>query len=112
MQKLRTLFVAAVPIIIGTWSSVSVQATTQADCCYGKRGNINGSPMDSPDLSDLSLLISYLTTAAPNRPNLPCFLEADVNADGRIDVSDLSCFIGAVLHVYTGATCPADCPIE
>ena len=112
MQKLRMLFVAAVLIIIGTWSSVSVQATPQEDCCYGKRGNINGSPMDSPDLADLSLLISYLTVPVLDRPILPCFLEADVNADGRIDVSDLSCFIGAVLHVYTGVTCPADCPIE
>ncbi len=112
MQKLRMLFVAVVLIIIGTWSSASVQAIPQEDCCYGLRGNVNGSQMDSPDLSDLALLISYLTVPAPNRPTLPCFLEADVNADGRVDISDLSCFIGAVLHIYTGATCPAACPTE
>lgn len=99
-------------LVAGALAGASAQAGTVEDCCYGQRGNINGSPSQTPDLSDLSLLISYLTAAPSDRPTLPCMLEADVNADGRVDMTDLSCFIGSVLQIYPGFTCMADCPIE
>lgn len=65
-------------------------------CCVGTRGNVNNSISQTPDLSDLSLLISYLTVTP--RPLLPCPEEANVNASNSgappfVDLSDLSLLI-------------------
>lgn len=60
-------------------------------CCIGTRGNVNASVMETPDLSDLALLIAYLVQNP--RPTLPNFREADVTADCLIDLSDLSLLI-------------------
>jgi hypothetical protein len=60
-------------------------------CCIGTRGNVNASPNETPDLSDLSLLIAHLIQNP--RPALPNFREADVSADCAIDLSDLSILI-------------------
>jgi hypothetical protein len=49
------------------------------------------SASETPDLSDLSLLISYLTQTP--RPVLTCEAEANINANGSIDLSDLSLLI-------------------
>ncbi len=63
-----------------------------ACCCEGTTGNTNGSIAETPDLSDLSLLISYLTQSP--RPSLPCLAEANVNNSGTSpDLSDLSLMI-------------------
>ncbi len=62
-----------------------------ACCCVAITGNVNGSLADTPDLSDLSLLISYLTQTP--RPILPCPAEANINAGGGTDLSDLSILI-------------------
>ncbi len=76
-------------------------------CCVGTRGNVNKSVAESPDLSDLSLLISYLTVLP--RPPIPCAGEANVNAAGGIDLSDLSLLISylTVLPRPTLPNCPA-----
>ncbi len=66
-------------------------------CCIGTTGNVNKSPSETPDLSDLSLLISYLTVVP--RPALPCVGEANVNAVGAIDLSDLSLLIAYLTTV-------------
>jgi hypothetical protein len=83
---------------------VNVANPTQADansdgvgdacCCIGTAGNVNGDPSENPDLSDLSLLISYLTVSP--RPVLPCPAEANVNGSVETapDLSDLSLLIG------------------
>lgn len=63
----------------------------ETSCCIGETGNVNKSISETPDLSDLSLLISYLTVIP--RPPLPCLEEANVNAAGAIDLSDLSLLI-------------------
>ena len=60
-------------------------------CCTGLTGNVNDSFSETPDISDLSLLIAYLTTTPP--PVLPCPDEANINAVGGIDISDLSLLI-------------------
>ncbi|MBK7140448.1 MAG: VCBS repeat-containing protein [bacterium] len=62
-----------------------------ACCCAGVTGNVNALAAEIPDLSDLSLLITYLTQSP--RPTLPCPDEANVNATGAIDLSDLSLLI-------------------
>ncbi len=60
-------------------------------CCVGSTGNVDITGTETPDLSDLSLLIAYLTLTP--RPVLPCPTEANVNATGGIDLSDLSLII-------------------
>ncbi len=63
-----------------------------ACCCVGKTGNVNGSVIEAPDLTDLSMLIGYLTITPT--PVLPCPLEANVSGTGTIDLTDLSMLIG------------------
>ncbi len=73
-------------------------------CCQGTTGDINMA--GAIDLSDLSLLIAYLTISP--RPTLPCPEEANVNAIGTTDLSDLSLLI-AYLTVLPRPTIP-NCP--
>jgi choice-of-anchor B domain-containing protein len=62
-------------------------------CCLNQRGNADGSIDDLVDLSDLSVMISYLTNG--QSVSLPCPEEANLNAsiDGAVDLSDLSLLI-------------------
>jgi hypothetical protein len=64
-----------------------------SSCCIGTTGNVNKSALETPDLSDLSLLIAYLTVTP--RPTLPCIPEANVNGSAVTtpDLSDLSLLI-------------------
>lgn len=75
-------------------------------CCIGTTGNVNKSASETPDLSDLSLLIAYLTISP--RPTLPCLPEANINTVGSIDLSDLSLLI-AYLTMTPRPTLP-NCP--
>ncbi len=77
-------------------------------CCTGTRGNVNKSVTETPDLSDLSLLIAYLTVTP--KPTLPCLPEANVNGSvsPTPDLSDLSLLI-AFLTVTPKPTLP-NCP--
>ncbi|MBK7142143.1 MAG: hypothetical protein IPH75_08690 [bacterium] len=74
-------------------------------CCIGMRGNVNASTTETPDLSDLSLMIAHLTSDP--RPALPNFAEADVNADCKIDLADLSCLIDKLTNPTS--TCIRQC---
>ncbi len=78
-------------------------------CCVNLRGNVDGSPNDAIDISDLSALISYLIDIGGSTV-LPCPDEANVNgsADGAIDISDLSLLI-TYLTGGPGTVLPA-CP--
>ena len=57
-------------------------------CCTGLRGNI--SQTGTIDLTDLSLLIGYLTGPGVT---LPCPEAANVSGTGSIDLTDLSLLI-------------------
>lgn len=71
---------------------VNVRTCVPSGCCIGTTGNVNKSVSETPDLSDLSLLISYLTVTP--KPALPCVPEANVNGSGvNPDLSDLSLLI-------------------
>jgi hypothetical protein len=76
-------------------------------CCIGTTGNVNKSAGENPDLSDLSLLIAYLTQIP--RPQLLCFEEADINSSGGIDLSDLSLLIANLVMMPPPATGYFDC---
>jgi hypothetical protein len=86
----------------GFWQNFAAVSS----CCIGTTGNVNQSVAEAPDLSDLSLLIAYLTLSP--RPTLPCLPEANVNAAGSIDLSDLSLLI-AYLTVSPRPILP-NCP--
>lgn len=73
-------------------------------CCQGTTGNVN--VIGTVDLSDLSLLIGYLTVTP--KPILLCTEEANVNGAGSVDLSDLSLLI-AYLTVTPRPTLP-NCP--
>lgn len=76
-------------------------------CCIGYTGNVNKSTGENPDLSDLSLMISYLTVTP--KPTLSCLPEANINGSGAApDLSDLSLLI-AYLTVTPKPALPS-CP--
>jgi hypothetical protein len=77
----------------------------KCSCCIGYTGNVNMSTQENPDLSDLSMLIAYLTSSP--RLVLPCPSEADINRAGTIDISDLSLF---VTFFYSPWTILPGCP--
>ncbi len=81
------LFVSA-GLVSSLWGT-SVAADPGVDSCgVGTTGNVDITGI--VDLTDLSLLVSYLTVAGQT---LPCPDEANINAVGIIDVSDLSLLI-------------------
>jgi plastocyanin len=77
-------------------------------CGIGTTGNVNKSVAENPDLSDLSLLIAYLTQTP--KPTLLCLAEANVNGSVATspDLSDLSLLI-AYLTQTPKPTLP-NCP--
>lgn len=89
------------------WTSNSLVGdfTVDTSCCSGVTGNVNDGPVEQPDLSDLSLMIAYLTQTP--RPVLPCLSEANINVSGSIDLSDLSILINYL--TVSGQSLPA-CP--
>ncbi len=72
-----------------TPTSAGPHGIMAGQCCVGTRGNVNLS--GTIDLSDLSLLIAYLTLMP--RPELSCLEAANVNGLDEIDLSDLSLLI-------------------
>ncbi len=69
-------------------------------CCKGITGNVNMSIADAPDLTDLSMLIHFLTVSPTIA--LPCRTEANVNSDaaGTIDLTDLSYLIQYLMSMW------------
>ncbi|MCM2271614.1 MAG: S8 family serine peptidase [candidate division Zixibacteria bacterium] len=63
----------------------------QQTCCVGTTGNLDG--VGTVDLSDLSLLIAYITMSNV-RPT--CRAEWNLNSQGAIDLTDLSIMIAYV----------------
>jgi hypothetical protein len=88
------------------WQRSNVADCLICCCCIGTRGNVNKSVAEAPDLSDLSFMISKLTTSST--PTWPCFEEADINGDGKVDLTDLSWLI-AYLTNYPRPVLP-NCP--
>lgn len=62
-------------------------------CCNGDRGNINAS--GNTDLSDLALLIAYLSITPV--PSLPCISAANIDGVGIVDLSDLAALVSYLI---------------
>ena len=75
-------------------------------CCLGDRGNINSSPDDNVDISDLVYFVDFMFTGGPDPV---CWDEANVNGsvDDAIDISDLVYFVD---FMFTGGPPLASCP--
>lgn len=79
----------------------------QDSCCVGMKGNIDGSPDEGIDISDLTILINYLFLDF--NYVLVCPEEADVSpetGDGTTDISDLTAL---VQFLFISATPLPDC---
>jgi hypothetical protein len=77
-------------------------------CCIGERGNIDHSPDQTVDISDLTTLIDYLFLSI--NPTLPCPGEADLDLppDNSVDISDLSRLID-YLYITPGQAALPSC---
>ena len=69
------------------------------NCCIGMRGNVDGSSSDAPNVADLNFLVAAEFQGGPPPP---CFEEADVDASGGLNVSDIT-----RLSAYLFASGPA-----
>ncbi|UCC44165.1 MAG: hypothetical protein JSU65_13795 [Candidatus Zixiibacteriota bacterium] len=77
-------------------------------CCVGKRGNVNGDPMDIMDIADITALIDFLFISMKE---LPCPAEADLNEDETIDIGDLTWLINCAFVFPFDCVLP-DCPSD
>ncbi len=67
---------------LGFWTGSAISNT----CCTGTKGNVDNSPDDIPDISDLIYLVEYMVFGGP--PPV-CIEEADLMPDGIVDISDI-----------------------
>lgn len=74
-------------------------------CCRGIRGNVNDSPDDAIDISDLVYLVTYMFGGGPVPP---CWKEANVNGDifEKVDIADL---LYLVEYMFASGPAPAPC---
>ncbi|MCK4460339.1 MAG: hypothetical protein KAW46_00960, partial [candidate division Zixibacteria bacterium] len=79
-------------------------------CCRGIRGNVDGDPEETIDISDLVYLVDYMFTGGPEPP---CWREGDVDGSNYgqsgpddIDISDLVYLID---YMFTGGAGPPGC---
>ncbi len=74
-------------------------------CCSGGTGNVNNDPANVADLSDLSMLIGFLTGSSIS---LGCPDEANLDGDSSrsIDVSDLALLIAHLVLKQAVPACP------
>ncbi|HOD67435.1 MAG TPA: hypothetical protein PK186_05665 [candidate division Zixibacteria bacterium] len=99
-------------IYMGDWSAC---AAYLCDCCEGVRDDINGD--GAFKVADATFFIAFLFRGGLEPP---CFEEADLNADGKLDINDLvGSLIPALFHPGTwmwlpcpGADLPADITFE
>jgi hypothetical protein len=73
-------------------------------CCYIRRGNLNGDPSNMVDSADLAYLVSYLTGGGVV---LSCADAANVNGSGITDSADLAYLVA---YLTAGGELPAVCP--
>jgi hypothetical protein len=73
-------------------------------CCVGIRGNINFDPAQDIDISDLTMLVTFMFKSGPPPP---CPPESNVDGGGGVDIADLTALIG---YMFKSGSAPASCP--
>ena len=95
---------------VPNWSPLSNVAvkTTCTGVCVGMTGNVDGSRDNVVNLTDLALLLAYLSNPASTITATFCVEEANVDgsAGGIINLSDLSRMISFLSTGKPLATCP------
>ncbi len=83
-----------------------VLSIASGSCCLGDRGNINGSPDDALDISDLVFLVEFMFQEGASPP---CMAEANINGsvDEQVDISDL---VYMVNFMFADGPPPPSCP--
>lgn len=97
-----------IPVLLITMLFISVisSAVHAEDCCVGIRGNIDNSPDDVIDISDLVFMVDYQFRDG----DVPaCFEEADLNGSGNIDIEDL---VYMVDYQFRQGDIPPACPLS
>lgn len=92
--------------LVNLKNAIDSVLTCAANCCSGKRGNVDQDPNNVVDLSDLPLLVDYLD-APPCWNELPCPSAVDVNGDSYFNSSDLTVLLQYLLfNNDQRASCP------
>ena len=75
-------------------------------CCVGVRGNADGDPGESLNISDITFLVAYCFGGGP-APD--CIEEGNASGDEQetINISDITCLVG---YCFGGGPLPEDCP--
>lgn len=76
------------------------------NCCFELRGNIDADPLNEIGLLDLGMLQEYLYGLTT--PTM-CVEEADVNADGIVDLRD---FVFLISYLFNHGSDPLPCQLE
>ena len=100
-------------VVGGDFSTVGNKASSciafwsgpQTFCCIGIRGNIDSSPDDISDISDLVFLVDYMFKGGPAPL---CFDEANVT--GANDPMDIAELVYLVDYMFKGGPEPISCP--
>ncbi len=76
-------------------------------CCIFNRGNVDNSPDDAIDISDLVYLVAYMFQGG-DEPI--CIEEADINGSGEASPIDISDMVYLVDYMFQGGAAPVVCP--
>lgn len=78
-------------------------------CCVGERGNIDGSPDQIVDISDITSLVDYLFISANSSLACPEESDLDTPPDRQVDISDLTRLV-EYLYIYPTSAQLPPCP--
>ena len=82
-----------------------VNEIKDCDCCKGIRGNVDNNLNDQIDIVDLVVLVEF-QFSVPAGPAPVCMKEADVDATGIVDMSDIVYLVDyQFYHSYTPPLC-------
>lgn len=79
----------------------SLNGLISVNCCEGIRGNIDGDPLETIDISDLLYFVDY-SFANPPGPEPVCMVEADVDGNDNVDVSDILYLVDYMFTIPAG----------
>ncbi|MCK4607493.1 MAG: thrombospondin type 3 repeat-containing protein [candidate division Zixibacteria bacterium] len=88
------------------WDGPHCYTVVDPAACCRLRGDINHDGALPIDITDLVYLINYMFLDGPEPP---CMEEADVNADGAVDVIDIADLVYLIDYMFRGGPPPQPC---